>query len=262
MILDAPSRAGLVVTRLGAPRGAVASAHAHQFHQVLLPECASSVRFEDGATIRSEGAPLVWPADRRGVVECDPDFRALAIRVSAGRLRETARLLRGSDELSWKMCVPEDPFLTQAARRLLVVAASGASPVMVTSLQTAIAHHLILMHAAKRSSTLPHRIQRVLAHIESHLSDPLRVADLAAVACMPRRRFARYFRSIVGKPPYLYVRERRLVHARTLLASSATIVDVALRCGFASQSHLTRAFKAHYGETPGAFRRRAMASAR
>lgn len=56
--------------------------------------------------------------------------------------------------------------------------------------------------------------------------------------------------------PATYVRARRLVRARELLsATRSPIAEIALLCGFSSQSHLTTAFRQDTGATPAAFRR-------
>ena len=47
---------------------------------------------------------------------------------------------------------------------------------------------------------------------------------------------------------------RRLDRARSLLRAGHSLVDAALACGFADQSHLTRQFRSAYGLTPGRWR--------
>jgi AraC-like DNA-binding protein len=44
---------------------------------------------------------------------------------------------------------------------------------------------------------------------------------------------------------------RRLDRARALIRGGAALVEVALSCGFADQSHMTRNFKKAYGISPG-----------
>jgi AraC family transcriptional regulator len=48
---------------------------------------------------------------------------------------------------------------------------------------------------------------------------------------------------------------RRVERAKVLLTRTGTpLPDVACRCGFADQSHLTRVFRQRVGVTPGCFR--------
>lgn len=103
------------------------------------------------------------------------------------------------------------------------------------------------------------------AHIGGALSvihdDPSRewtVEALAGIACMSRSAFADRFRVVVGMTPLRYVTAWRLnVAADYLRASDAKIGDIATMVGYGSEAALTRAFKAEFGQTPGAFRRMA-----
>jgi AraC family transcriptional regulator len=92
--------------------------------------------------------------------------------------------------------------------------------------------------------------------VHAKVLEPLGVAALAAeVGVHPShlaRSFRRHFRTTVGD----YHRQLRLRWAAERLADSdASIAEIALRAGFADQSHFTRAFRRFAGEPPGRFRR-------
>jgi AraC family transcriptional regulator len=58
-----------------------------------------------------------------------------------------------------------------------------------------------------------------------------------------------------GVSPHQYVMKARLDRAQEMLAGSdLTIAQVADSLGFASQSHFTRAFRGHAGQTPSSWR--------
>ena len=100
------------------------------------------------------------------------------------------------------------------------------------------------------------RLQKVLRHINAHLSDPLSSQDLAALVRVSESHFRRIFCDAVGMPPHRYIHGRRLAQARKLLAMSDLPISViADECGFYSQSHLTRCFQATHAITPAAYRR-------
>jgi AraC family transcriptional regulator len=82
------------------------------------------------------------------------------------------------------------------------------------------------------------------------------VAALAREAGVHRVYLARAFRDHFGMPVTEYARRVRLeVAQRLLVTSSVPVAQVAVRSGFADQSHLTRVMRATLGITPGAFRR-------
>ncbi len=91
--------------------------------------------------------------------------------------------------------------------------------------------------------------------IESSLSEDLGLERLAAAAGIGAHRFSTAFTREFGISPHQYVIERRLTRARTLLRQvDKPIAAIAYETGFASQSHLTTAFKKAVGTTPGAYR--------
>ena len=85
----------------------------------------------------------------------------------------------------------------------------------------------------------------------------LRLATLAAQCDLSPYQLLRQFRRQYGITPHAYAAQHRLQLARRLLHSAAPLADIALQCGFADQSHLTRAFKRQYGFPPGRYRQAA-----
>lgn len=75
--------------------------------------------------------------------------------------------------------------------------------------------------------------------------------ELERATGLSRYSLARHFRACLGTSPYRYLVMRRLARARTLISRKEPLASVAVRCGFADQSHLTRQFKKTYGLTPG-----------
>lgn len=100
----------------------------------------------------------------------------------------------------------------------------------------------------------PRRRRLVLDHIEAHLAGPLHLHYLAALAGLSPFHFQRSFRASCGVSPHRWIAARRIERARRLLGSGAPLARIALDCGFDSQSHFTRVFKAAMGVTPGGYR--------
>jgi AraC family transcriptional regulator len=101
------------------------------------------------------------------------------------------------------------------------------------------------------------RINRVIDHIDAHFAEPLDLGTLAAVAHFSPWHFHRVFQALTGETLAERVRRRRLETAAGLLLASppATALQVALDVGFGSAEVFTRAFRAHFGVTPTAWRR-------
>ncbi|PWR12664.1 AraC family transcriptional regulator [Micromonospora acroterricola] len=92
--------------------------------------------------------------------------------------------------------------------------------------------------------------------MDDRLAGPLPLNELAAAASLSVRQFARSFKATTGQTPHRYLMELRLQQATWLLRTgSVPIAEVAMRCGFAHQEHLTRVMRSQLGTTPGALRR-------
>jgi len=101
------------------------------------------------------------------------------------------------------------------------------------------------------------RITATIAHIEQHLTQSLRVGDLAALVNLSPSRFAHLFRAAVGMAPLEYVRLRRLARARILLERTfLTVKEVMADVGCSDPSHFTRDFRREYGMGPREWRQR------
>jgi len=70
------------------------------------------------------------------------------------------------------------------------------------------------------------------------------------------KSFVRAFAATTGKSPYQYVIAARVERAKRLIEQDQEgLAEIALRCGFSHQEHLTRAFRRLTGQTPGRYRR-------
>lgn len=78
--------------------------------------------------------------------------------------------------------------------------------------------------------------------------------DLEIATGLNRWTLSRHFRAAYGVSPYRFHLLRRLDRVRTLIREGRPLADVALRLGFADQSHLTRHFRGAYGLPPGGWR--------
>lgn len=100
-------------------------------------------------------------------------------------------------------------------------------------------------------------MRTVTDYIAAHLTGDVAVDRLAQLVGMSRSTFKRTFTEVFNIPPGQYVLTARLNAARDMLEKTDKLItDIALECGFYDQSHLTKAFLAERGITPGEYRRR------
>jgi AraC-like DNA-binding protein len=98
-------------------------------------------------------------------------------------------------------------------------------------------------------------IERTRRLLEERFDQPLSLDELTSAAGMSKFHYLRLFHEAVGKTPHAYQMHLRIARARELLDGGVHSADVALRCGFADQSHFTRCFKNIVGYTPVQFAR-------
>lgn len=98
-------------------------------------------------------------------------------------------------------------------------------------------------------------IQKTLNHIEDHISEEIKIEELAEIAMLSLFYYQRLFAKLVKRPVREYIKLRRLARAcDTLRDKNNRIIDVAIEYGFGSHETFTRAFKDTYGITPAQYR--------
>lgn len=105
-----------------------------------------------------------------------------------------------------------------------------------------------------RGGLAPAIRRRIADEIDAHLDQPLRLGALANSAGLSVWHFQRMFSQSFGISPQRWITRRRIARARDLLRAGGAPAEIAAACGFASQSHLNRSFRAETGLTPGAWR--------
>jgi transcriptional regulator GlxA family with amidase domain len=95
------------------------------------------------------------------------------------------------------------------------------------------------------------KLSQVIQMMESNIEDPVSPAKLAKDVGMSTRQLERLFRRYLNRSPKRYYMELRLSKARNLLMQTdMSVINVALACGFASPSHFSKCYRAHYDTTP------------
>jgi AraC family transcriptional regulator len=100
------------------------------------------------------------------------------------------------------------------------------------------------------------QMRLVESYIEEHLDQQILVANLSELLDLSEAHFSRAFRLACGEPPHSYIVRRRVeLAAQLMLAGREPLSEIALRCGFHDQAHLSKQFRQLTGETPAAWRR-------
>lgn len=95
------------------------------------------------------------------------------------------------------------------------------------------------------------KLSQVIQMMESHIEEPISPSILARDVGMSTRQLERLFRRYLNRSPKRYYMELRLQKARNLLMQTdMSVINVALACGFASPSHFSKCYRAHYDTTP------------
>jgi transcriptional regulator GlxA family with amidase domain len=105
------------------------------------------------------------------------------------------------------------------------------------------------------------KLSGVIKMMEANLEEPISPPELAAQAGMSTRQLERLFRRYLNRSPKRYYMELRLQKARSLLMQTdMSVINVALASGFASPSHFSKCYRAHFNTTP--YRERGTAEGR
>ncbi len=95
------------------------------------------------------------------------------------------------------------------------------------------------------------KLGAVIRMMEQNIEDPISPSQLAEDVGMSTRQLERLFRRYLNRSPKRYYMELRLGKARNLLMQTdMSVINVALACGFASPSHFSKCYRAHYDTTP------------
>lgn len=101
------------------------------------------------------------------------------------------------------------------------------------------------------------RFDDIVNYIHGHIDRHIALTELADKACLTTGHFSKLFKQVVGTSPCLYIQNRRIKWAQTLLLTTdMTISQVAEKVGIYSLAQFTRLFVKIAGCKPKDYRSR------
>lgn len=217
-------------------------------HQQLLPGNVCITPFQHLHAVRWQDEMEVLS------LTLEPKFVAQSLQESVNPDRVELMMHRGQ----------KDPLIREILFALKAELEAGcpAGSLYGEAMGTALAVHLLKHYSTLKplpisyKDGLPqYKLNQALEYIQSYLDQDIKLVDLAECVGMSQYHFGRLFKQSTGVPPHQFVLQQRIERAKQLLQQrNLAIADIALSCGFKSQSHLTTLFRKFTGSTPKAFR--------
>ncbi len=98
-------------------------------------------------------------------------------------------------------------------------------------------------------------VDAAVALMRQNLEEPLSIPDLVRkLGCTQRKLEARFRQRLNDTPGKFYQRLRLQAARRMMTEADASVAEIALRCGYADASAMTRAYRQEFGHAPTATR--------
>ncbi len=99
-------------------------------------------------------------------------------------------------------------------------------------------------------------LELAISYIDSHLSEPLTLEEIASQAHLSRTYFSTLFRQMNGITPWEYITAKRIEAVNLLLSSgSQSVAEIASQSGYTSTANFYQSYRNHMRLSPGAYRR-------
>lgn len=132
-------------------------------------------------------------------------------------------------------------------------------------MQTMLFEHINVLKEAEsilaiKSSTREELYRRIsIAHdyIRAFYNQPIKLQDIAQVACLSPNHLLRNYSRIYGKTPHQHISEFRILKSKQLLSKiEFNITDITYELGFSNPASFSKMFKQHVGISPLQFRKK------
>lgn len=107
----------------------------------------------------------------------------------------------------------------------------------------------------EESEKAPEQIEKICKYLENNFFRNIALDELSLLVGFNKYYLIRTFTKVKGISPHKYLETIRIEKSKKMLEEGIPIIDVALRIGFADQSHYTNLFKALIGLTPRSYQK-------
>ncbi|MEX0446329.1 AraC family ligand binding domain-containing protein [Xenorhabdus sp. SGI246] len=244
-------------------RKQVFSRHVHETFCIGVIEEGAQRFYRTGAEhIAPKGDIILVNSDEihTGSAAVTTGWSYQAIYPPPDLLRSLSRDLKYADgSIPWfPSAVVHDPGLSEQLRLMFNLLSQKGNTLFKETMLLSSLSWLIMNYGKTRitAQKLPSAEKQILLakeYIDAHAETDISLNRLAEMVQLSPWHFLRQFKEIIGVTPHVYLIFARLRMARKLLLDGHSILNVAIRCGFADQSHFNRHFKNALGITPGMF---------
>ncbi|HEV7321466.1 MAG TPA: AraC family transcriptional regulator [Ensifer sp.] len=180
-------------------------------------------------------------------------MRAFAEQAGRGEYVSLAPVQGRADPVMFGLAQALLPSLDEPAR---------ANPLFVEQISLAALAHLSQTYGGlhfpvdKKGTLAPWQERLATEFLVAHFNTPFSVGDLATQCELSRSYFNKAFKESFGCTPSRWLTEYRVARVKECLGEDAPLAEIAIQCGFADQSHMTRVFTGAVGETPARYRKK------
>lgn len=246
-------------------------------HAVILPRSRYGVEiFHDGRLVRSgrigPGSLHMVPAGEAARVVRTDGWTALRVQLPVAYVSDLVRTdgdVGRPEAVEFVRRDPPDHAVVDRIGRDLVAEMRHGRPLGRLKVDT-LAQELAIFLLRHNSNLpgadsfrsragrglAPWQLRRVTEYMADRLDHDVGLTELAQQVGLSPNHFCTAFRRTTGRPPTAWLLEQRIARAKTLMLDKrdASLTEIALAVGYASQSAFGAAFRRTTGETPSRWR--------